>query len=63
MTDRSEQAEGKLKEVAGKVTGNDELESEGRTQKATEDAKENIEELGDKVRGTAEGIKEKITDR
>ena len=63
MADRSEQAEGKLKEVAGKVTGNDELESEGRTQKAAEDAKENIEELGDKVKGTAEGIKEKFTDR
>lgn len=63
MVDRSEQAEGKVKEVAGKMTGNDELESEGRTQKATEDTKENIEELGDKVKGTAEGVKEKFQDR
>ncbi len=60
MPDRSEQLEGKVKEVAGKVTGNEELESEGRTQRATEDFKGKIEEAGDNVKGAARAIKDKI---
>ena len=62
MPDRSEQFEGKVKEVAGKVTGDDELESEGRTQRATEDFKEKIEEAGDNIVGAGRAIKDKITD-
>ncbi len=61
MPDRSEQAEGKVKEVAGKVTGKDDLESEGRTQRVTEDVKGKMEETEDKVRGAGRAIKEKIT--
>ncbi|HVF52248.1 MAG TPA: CsbD family protein [Actinomycetota bacterium] len=61
MPDRSEQIEGKAKEVAGKLTGDDELESEGRTQKATEDFKQNIEEAGDKIKGAGQAIKDKVT--
>ena len=59
MPDRSEQAEGKVKEVAGKVTGNDRLEAEGQTQKGVEDAKGKVEELGDKAKGVVDGLKNK----
>lgn len=62
MTDRSDQLAGKVKEGVGKVTGNDELESEGRREDHAEQTKQNIEEAGDKVAGAVEGVKEKIQD-
>lgn len=58
MPDRSEQLEGKAKEVGGKLTGNDRLESEGRTQKATEDTKEKVQEGVDKVKGAVQGLRD-----
>lgn len=58
MADRGEQLEGKVKEVGGKLTGNEELESEGRTQKATEDTKEKVQEGVDKVKGAVQGLKD-----
>jgi uncharacterized protein YjbJ (UPF0337 family) len=58
MADRGEQLEGKAKEVGGKLTGNEELESEGRTQKAAEDTKEKVREGVDKVKGAVEGLKD-----
>ena len=60
MADRSEQIEGKAKEVAGKVTGNEKLESEGRVQNETENTKQKISEAGDKIKGAVEGVKEKF---
>jgi uncharacterized protein YjbJ (UPF0337 family) len=60
MTDRSDQIAGKIKEGAGKLTGNDELESEGRREDHAEQTKQNIEEAGDKVSGAVQGVKEKI---
>lgn len=58
MADRGEQLEGKVKEVGGKLTGNEELESEGRTQKAAEDTKEKVQEGVDKVKGAVQGLKD-----
>ena len=58
MADRGEQLEGKAKEIGGKVTGNEELESEGRTQKAAEDTKEKVQEGVDKVKGAVQGLKD-----
>jgi uncharacterized protein YjbJ (UPF0337 family) len=58
MADRSEQLEGKAKEVGGKLTGNERLESEGRTQKAAEDTKEKVQEGVDKVKGAVQGLKD-----
>ncbi|HYP24937.1 MAG TPA: CsbD family protein [Actinomycetota bacterium] len=58
MADRGEQVEGKAKEVGGKLTGNEKLESEGRTQKATEDTKEKVQEGVDKVKGAVQGLKD-----
>jgi uncharacterized protein YjbJ (UPF0337 family) len=63
MTDRSDQLAGKVKEGVGKLTGNDDLESEGRREDHAEQTKQNIEEAGDKVAGAVEGVKEKIQGR
>jgi uncharacterized protein YjbJ (UPF0337 family) len=63
MADRSEQLAGKVKEGVGKVTGDEDLESQGRQQEHREETKQNIDEAGDKVRGAVEGVKEKIRDR
>ena len=60
MADRSEQLAGKVKEGIGKVTGDEDLESQGRKQEHREETKQNIEEAGDKVKGAVEGVKEKI---
>ena len=60
VTGRVDQARGKVKEVAGKVVGNDRLEAEGRAEKvkgklqtvfadAKEDAKDKAQKLIDKI--------------
>ncbi len=58
MPDRGEQLEGKAKEVGGRLTGNEELESEGRTQKASEDTKQKVQEGVDKVKGAVQGLRD-----
>jgi uncharacterized protein YjbJ (UPF0337 family) len=45
----AEQAKGKVKEVAGKTTGDAKLEAEGKTEKA-----------GGKIRNVIGGIKDKL---
>ena len=60
MADRGDQLAGKVKEGVGKVTGNDELESEGRQEEHREETKQNLEEAGDKVAGAVEGVKDKL---
>ena len=62
MPDRGDQLEGKAKEIGGKLTGNEELETEGRTQKAAEDTKEKIEEGVDMVKGAVKGVRESAKD-
>jgi uncharacterized protein YjbJ (UPF0337 family) len=58
MPDRGDQLEGKVKEVGGKLTGNEKLESEGRTQKASEDTKQKVQEGVDKVKGAVQGLRD-----
>ncbi|MFD7321672.1 CsbD family protein [Streptomyces sp. NPDC059875] len=51
-----DKAKGKLKEVAGKITGNERLESEGRT----DQVKTKIRETVKSVREHAEGVKDSL---
>ncbi|MGH2731060.1 MAG: CsbD family protein [Actinomycetota bacterium] len=60
MADRSEQLAGKAKEAVGKVTGDEEMESEGRVQDQKEKTKQNLEEARDKLKGVVEGVKDKL---
>jgi uncharacterized protein YjbJ (UPF0337 family) len=59
MADQSEKFSGKVKETTGKVTGDDQLESEGRTQRSKEESKEKMEEVRDKAKGAMDAIKDK----
>lgn len=62
MADRSDQIGGKIKEGVGKLTGDEDLESQGRREEHREETKQNLEEAKDKVAGAVEGVKEKIQD-
>lgn len=62
MADRSEKIGGKVKEGVGKVTGDEDLESQGRREEHREKTKQDIEEGKDKAAGAVEGVKEKIRD-
>ncbi|MFE5486029.1 CsbD family protein [Streptomyces sp. NPDC056527] len=56
MSSAMDKAKGKFKEVAGKITGNERLEAEGRT----DQAKTKIRETVKGVRERAEGIKDSL---
>ena len=58
----SDKAKGKAKEITGKVTGNDELEAEGRTQHAKGKVQEKAGELRDSAKGTAAAAKDALSD-
>ena len=62
MADRSDQVAGKIKEGVRKVTGDEDLESQGRKEEHREQTKQNLEEGKDKVAGAVEGVKDKIRD-
>jgi uncharacterized protein YjbJ (UPF0337 family) len=54
---KSDKFAGKAKETAGKVTGNEELEAEGKTQHAKGEVKEKTQEATDTVKGAFKGVK------
>jgi uncharacterized protein YjbJ (UPF0337 family) len=57
----SDRFEGKAKETAGKVTGDDELETEGRTQHAKGKVEQKAEEAKDSVKGAFEAAKDAVS--
>jgi len=52
---------GKAKEAAGKVTGDDELEAEGKVQHAKGKVDEKIDELKDTAKGAYKAAKDAAT--
>lgn len=54
---RVEQAKGKLKEMTGKVTGNDKLEGEGRAERFKGRTREGVESAKDSVHGAVTGLR------
>ena len=57
LEDKLNQAKGALKENAGKLTGDKELEAEGAVEKTVAKAKEVVEDAKDAVEGAVEGLK------
>ncbi|MFJ4342781.1 CsbD family protein [Streptomyces sp. NPDC088915] len=51
-----DKAKGKLKEAAGKATGNERLKSEGQADQAKGQARK----VGEKARGKAEGVRDSL---
>ncbi len=68
MKNTKDQIEGKIKEVAGELTGNEQLELKGKLQRAKADIKKEIDvkdkvnEAKDKVNEVKEDIAKKIND-
>jgi uncharacterized protein YjbJ (UPF0337 family) len=57
MMSKSDKFAGKAKETAGKVTGNEELEAEGKTQHAKGEVKETAQKATDTAKGAFKGVK------
>jgi uncharacterized protein YjbJ (UPF0337 family) len=53
---------GRAKEAAGDLTGDKDLEREGKLDQATGKVKEKVEQLGDKVKDKASEVSDKAKD-
>ncbi len=58
----SDQIKGKAKEAVGTVTGDKDLEAEGRSDRQAGEAKEKVEQSVDKVEGAAADVIDKVKD-
>jgi uncharacterized protein YjbJ (UPF0337 family) len=56
MGGTGDKVSGKAKEWAGKATGDEELESEGRAQHTKGEVKEGVEDARDTAKGTWRGV-------
>jgi len=57
MSGRSDKAAGKVKEVSGKITGDRDLEAEGKAQRLVGRVEQAGEDARDSVRGAAGALK------
>lgn len=53
MSEKSDKASGKVKQAAGDLTGNDDLEREGQAEETSGDVKGKVSDAADKVKDTA----------
>ncbi|MFF1341970.1 CsbD family protein [Streptomyces sp. NPDC058290] len=56
---KMDQAKGKAKEAAGKVTGDDRMKAEGKTDQAKGKAKEALTETEERARGIKDSLRDK----
>lgn len=50
MSDKTDQAKGKIKEAAGDITGDKDLKREGKTDRVAGEVKEKVGDVVDKVK-------------
>jgi len=55
---KTDKVVGTIKEKAGKLTGDDRLESEGQTQKIKGHIKDSAERLDEKIKGVKDALRE-----
>ena len=60
MSGKTDQVKGRAKEAAGVLTGNEDLESEGKADRRTGEAKENVDQAKDKVDEVIDHVKDKL---
>ena len=60
MSAKSDQAKGHVKEAAGVLSGNKDLQSEGKTDRRTGEAEEKIDHAKDKVEAVIDATRDKI---
>ena len=62
MGSSSDQIKGKAKEAVGTVTGNKDLETEGKADRRGGEAKEKVEDATDKIKDTTGDAIDKVKD-
>jgi uncharacterized protein YjbJ (UPF0337 family) len=62
MSGRTDQVKGQVKEAAGALTGDKDLESEGRADRRTGEAKEKLDHAKDKVKEVIDDATAKVED-
>ena len=62
MSDRVDEAKGNLKQGVGKVTGNRDMEAEGKAEHDSAEARREIKGAGNQVKGNVEEGLGKVTD-
>jgi uncharacterized protein YjbJ (UPF0337 family) len=60
MGDQSDQVKGQAKETVGSVTGNKDLEAEGKADRRAGEAKEKLGDAKDKVEEMIDSAKDKV---
>ena len=60
MSGKSDQAKGQVKEAAGALTGNDDLQSEGKADRRAGEAKEKAGDTKDKVKDVIDDVEAKV---
>ena len=63
MAGQMDKAKGRVKEAAGDLTDDKDLQTEGKADRAGGEVKEKVEQAKDKVEGLVDKAKDKITDR
>jgi len=61
LSNKAEQAKGKVKQAVGDLTEDDELRREGKVDDASGSAKEKVGDLKDKAEGVIDAVKDKVT--
>jgi uncharacterized protein YjbJ (UPF0337 family) len=56
----TDDAKGRVKEAAGDITGDDDLQKEGKTDQAAGKAKDVVESAKDKVDEAIEGVRQRL---
>jgi uncharacterized protein YjbJ (UPF0337 family) len=62
MSGHADQAAGKAKEVAGRLTGDQELEAEGKGQHAAGKVKTAVDDLANAAKGAVDAVKDKLSE-
>ena len=61
MTNHNDDLKGRIKEAAGVLSDNDDLQTEGKRDQQAEKAKQAVDTAGDKIKDGVDAVKEKLT--
>jgi uncharacterized protein YjbJ (UPF0337 family) len=62
MSGKTDQVKGQVKEAAGALTGDKDLESEGKADRRAGEAKEKVEHAKDKIKEVVDDVEAKVED-
>ncbi len=62
MSGKSDQVKGQVKEAAGALTGDKDLESEGKADRRAGEAKEKLDHAKDKIKEVVDNVEGKVED-